>query len=37
MPTGLLKDLAPQDLADLYAYLRGMSVQTAAADQAGGK
>jgi putative membrane-bound dehydrogenase-like protein len=37
MPTGLLKDLAPQDLADLYAYLRGMNLQTAAAEQAGGK
>jgi putative heme-binding domain-containing protein len=29
MPSGLLKDLAPQDLADLYAYLRGLGVQTA--------
>jgi putative heme-binding domain-containing protein len=29
MPSGLLKDLTPQDLADLYAYLRGLGVQTA--------
>ncbi len=29
MPSGLLKDLDPQDLADLYAYLRTLGVQTA--------
>ncbi|WP_197443771.1 PVC-type heme-binding CxxCH protein [Maioricimonas rarisocia] len=31
MPTGLLKDLKPKDLADLYAYLRGLGVRTATA------
>ncbi|MCH8829917.1 MAG: hypothetical protein IID45_10100, partial [Planctomycetes bacterium] len=25
MPSGLLKGLKPQDLADLYAYLRSLS------------
>jgi putative membrane-bound dehydrogenase-like protein len=29
MPAGLLKDLQPSDLADLYAYLRGLGLQTA--------
>ncbi len=29
MPAGLLKDLQPQDLADLYTYLRGLGLQTA--------
>lgn len=33
MPSGLLKDLQPQDLADLYAYLRGLGVQTANAGE----
>jgi len=28
MPTGLLKDLKPSDLADLYAYLRSFGAQT---------
>ncbi len=31
MPGGLLKDLTPQDYADLYAYLRTLNVQTAQA------
>ncbi len=31
MPSGLLKDLAPSDYADLYAYLRTLNVQTATA------
>ena len=31
MPAGLLKDLTPQDHADLYAYLRTLNVQTAQA------
>jgi len=37
MPTGLLKDLKPEDLADLYAYLRSFSsqTQTAKTDGAG--
>jgi putative heme-binding domain-containing protein len=34
MPAGLLKDLVPQDLSDLNAYLRGLGVQTAKAPQA---
>jgi putative membrane-bound dehydrogenase-like protein len=32
MPEGLLKDLADQDLADLYAYLRTLAARTAALD-----
>ncbi len=35
MPTGLLKDLAPADLADLYAYLRSASGQPVVTGQAG--
>lgn len=31
MPGGLLKDLKPSDYADLYAYMRTMTVQTAQA------
>ena len=31
MPGGLLKDLSPNDYADLYAYLRTLNVQTAQA------
>ena len=34
MPTGLLNELEAGDLADLYAYLRGLSVQTADAAEA---
>lgn len=30
MPTGLMKDLGPDDYADLYAYLRTLSVQQTA-------
>jgi hypothetical protein len=30
MPTGLMKDLGPSDYADLYAYLRTLSVQQTA-------
>ncbi|MEW4527572.1 PVC-type heme-binding CxxCH protein [Maioricimonas sp. JC845] len=33
MPTGLIKDLSPKDLADLYAYLRGLGVRTATAPE----
>ena len=29
MPTGLLKDLTPTDLADLYAYLQGLALSPA--------
>jgi hypothetical protein len=36
MPAGLLKDLSPGELADLYAYLRSLSLQTAkSSDDAG--
>jgi putative heme-binding domain-containing protein len=37
MPEGLLKDLGPAELADLYAYLRGMGTQTAEAGGATSK
>jgi putative membrane-bound dehydrogenase-like protein len=32
MPAGLLKELGPADLADLYAYLRGMNAKTSVAE-----
>jgi putative heme-binding domain-containing protein len=31
MPNGLLKNMQPRDLADLYAFLRGMGAKTASA------
>jgi putative membrane-bound dehydrogenase-like protein len=34
MPNGLLKDLKPGDLADLYAYLRSLSARTTVAAEA---
>ncbi len=33
MPAGLLKDLQPNDLADLYAYLRTLGAKTATAER----
>jgi hypothetical protein len=35
MPVGLLKDLGPTDLADLYAYLRSLSGESLAKGPSG--
>ena len=37
MPEGLVKNLTPADLANLYAYLRDQSVQTASAESTTGE
>ncbi|MCA9000035.1 MAG: HEAT repeat domain-containing protein, partial [Planctomycetaceae bacterium] len=37
MPSGLLKDLQPRDLADLYAFLKGLSSRKEPATQTAGR